>query len=44
MGAVKAILSIRAGSPQGGVQAWLRSLLDYHLPQARAALREAGAS
>lgn len=28
--------------PQGDVQAWLRSLLDYHLPQARAALREAG--
>lgn len=28
--------------PQGDVKAWLRALLDYHLPQARAALREAG--
>jgi len=30
--------------PQGDVQAWLRSLLDYHLSQARTALREAGVS
>lgn len=33
---------LEAYDPQGDVKAWVRALVDYHLPAARAALREAG--